>query len=92
MNRDDWTAAARELYRRMLTKAQVDAPAVVGVVELHRPKQAPNRGLPVCHGCDKAHVEAPDPEWPCRTFAVLAKELLNIESVEDQLEHRIKAR
>lgn len=86
MNRDQWMRASTTLHALMLSTARVQAPMVVGVVELHRPKRAPQRGLPVCHGCDKADPGFADPEWPCRTFATLAKDLLDIKDVEDHLE------
>jgi hypothetical protein len=86
VNRDDWVKASTELHSLMLTTARAQAPVIVRVVELHAPRRTTGRGLPVCFGCDKAHSEVPDPEWPCRTFTVLARDLLDIKSVEDHLE------
>lgn len=92
MNRDEWMRAARALFTLMLETARTQAPVIVGVVELHEPHAPSRSGLPVCHGCDVCNGDVPAPEWPCRTFTVLAKDLLGIRSVDDHLERLVRGR
>jgi hypothetical protein len=88
VNAEQWMRASRDLHKLLLDAASTQVPAIRRVIELHQPKQQANRGLPVCHGDDKSTSDLPDAEWPCRTVAVLAKDLLDIRNVEDYLAER----
>jgi hypothetical protein len=46
------------------------------VLVLHRPEVETSGGCPVCRGCDS--FDGPDaepPEWPCRTWSLVQRQL-----------------
>jgi hypothetical protein len=70
--------AAEILHRRIAD----DVHGVVRrIVELHRPC-ADEAGYPTCRGCDSDGRPPTDAVWPCRTYTLVAREVLGIRDVE----------
>lgn len=46
-------------------------PALLPILELHKPVFS-SWGSAVCHGCDFGGYEGESPEWPCRTWDLVA--------------------
>jgi len=76
-----WDVVIKEFHDRV--RANCWEPLVGEFLNLHQPHLI--EVLPVCQGCDRDNPDAVDPIWPCRTYTIIAKNLLNIPNVEDVL-------
>lgn len=62
-------AANLEIHPRLLASTN---PAIQAIARLHGPVVKSYYRDPVCDGCDMDGYECEPPEWPCRTWNVVA--------------------
>ena len=59
------------------------APVVLPIMKLHEPQSGPDGGPPVCRGCDGIAGADAVAAWPCRTYALLCRGLLDVKNIPE---------
>lgn len=81
----DWARGAARLHALLREAALRTAPVVLPITKLHEPQPGPEGGGPVCRGCDAANGAPAVAEWPCRTYTLLCRNLLDVANIEETL-------
>ena len=86
MEISDWMRGAGQLHALLREAAARTAPAVLPITRLHAPHLGPDLLSAVCKGCDRALATQPEAPWPCRTYTLLCRGLLDVTNVERTVE------
>jgi hypothetical protein len=81
----DWMRGAARLHVLLHEAAARTAPVVLPIAKLHEPHAGPDGGAPVCHGCDGATGAPAGAAWPCRTYALLCRGLLDVTNIPETM-------